>query len=187
MTGAQFVGSAMVFNFGYEFRQAWWRNYLFAILSIGFFVFQLYIVLVPGEASCFFRVNCTNENVVRGIVVDLLPIQNPFNTTVMPESFQNGMVGMMVGNLVVIAIYEYFIVNGIRRYHAAKRLAKEAAEDGWRSTERRRSSAVTMDRRRSSVLMAMDQSKMIAISETLKTAEEMNTTDATEKAVDESV
>ncbi|KAL3912222.1 MAG: hypothetical protein SGILL_006969, partial [Bacillariaceae sp.] len=186
MTGAQFIGSAMVYNFGYEFRQAWWRNYLFAILSIGFFVFQIYIALVPGEASCFFRVNCSNENVVRGIVVDLLPIQNPFNTTVMPESFQNGIVGLMVANLVVITIYEYFIVNGIRRYHAAKRLAKEAAKDGWRSTERRRSSALTMDRRRSSALVMMDHSKMIAISETLKTAES-NSTDATEKAADESV
>ena len=187
MTGAQLVGSAMVYNFGYEFRQAWWRNYVFAILSIGFFVFQIYIALVPGQASCFFRVNCSNEDVVRGIVVDLLPIQNPFNTTVMPESFQNGMVGIMVGNLVAITIYEYFIVNGIRQYHAAKRLAKEAAKDGWRSTERRRSSAVTMDRRRSSALEMMDHSKMMAISETLKTVEAMNSTDATERAADESV
>jgi hypothetical protein len=89
LSAYQYITSAMAFNFGYEFRQAWWRNYLFVAFALFYTVIQFYITLVPGEISCVWRVNCVNENTCRGVVTyDALPIQNPFNTTVMPEQFR---------------------------------------------------------------------------------------------------
>jgi cation-transporting ATPase 13A3/4/5 len=86
--GFQYITTAMAFNFGYEFRLGWFRNYVFVILSTAFAFIHLYITLVPGELSCVFRVNCENENVVKGVTLEPVPIQNDFNTTLMPEEFR---------------------------------------------------------------------------------------------------
>jgi hypothetical protein len=128
LSAYQYITSAMAFNFGYEFRQAWWRNYLFVAFALFYTVIQFYITLVPGEISCVWRVNCVNENTCRGVVTyDALPIQNPFNTTVMPEQFRWKLVLLMVANAVATSGYEYFIVNGVRRYH--KCTSKKAEKD----------------------------------------------------------
>lgn len=65
------------------------------------------------------------KNVRRGVTEDLLPIQNDFNTTVMPECFQRGVLGVMIANGIAPMMYEYFVVNGIRRYSAAKKHPKQ--------------------------------------------------------------
>jgi cation-transporting ATPase 13A3/4/5 len=122
--GFQYITTAMAYNFGYEFRQGYFRNYVFVILSTGFAFIQLYITLVPGELSCIFRVNCDNEHVVKGVTGVMIPIQNDFNMTLMPKEFRRGLVGIMIANGVAIALYEYFIVNNLRQRGAAKRRAK---------------------------------------------------------------
>ena len=125
VTGAQYISSAIALNFGYEFRRAWIRNYVFAILVSGFSFIQLYIIFVPGKLSCFFRVNCENENVVGGVTGGgaLTPIQNFFNTTIMPDDFQWSIFAIIIANSVAVSGYEYFVVNGIRRQSAAKKIA----------------------------------------------------------------
>jgi hypothetical protein len=121
VAGFQYITSAMAFNFGYEFRRGWFRNYIFVVLATAFAVIHLYITLKPGELSCFWRVNCENQNVVASVTLEPVPIQNDFNTTMMPESFQRGLVGIMIGNGVAIACWEFFAVNGIRRHFAVKK------------------------------------------------------------------
>jgi predicted P-type ATPase len=113
VTGYQYINSAMAFNFGYTFRSAWIKNYVFVILALGWTIIQFYITLVPGKLSCFFRVNCSNENVVRGVTSGPIPIKNYFNTTIMPMSFRWILVSIMVSNTIAIMGYEYFIVNGL--------------------------------------------------------------------------
>ncbi|CAB9524521.1 Probable cation-transporting ATPase 13A4 [Seminavis robusta] len=122
VTGFQCLCSAMTMNFGYEFRRWWGRNWSFAVLVIGFTILHFFITLVPSKVSCIWRINCENEDVVRSVTSpDLAPIFNPFNTTVMPMSFRWKLVFIMVGNGVAVALYDYFIVNGIRRWKAAKK------------------------------------------------------------------
>jgi cation-transporting ATPase 13A3/4/5 len=113
VTGYQYISSAMAFNFGYTFRAAWIKNYVFVVLALGWTFMQFYITLVPGELSCLFRVNCSNENVVRGVTEGPMPIKNHFNTTIMPTSFRWTLIAIMVSNTIAIMGYEYFIVNGI--------------------------------------------------------------------------
>jgi hypothetical protein len=125
----QYVSSAIAFNFGYEFRQAWWRNYVFVAFALFYTILQFYITLVPGEISCVWRVNCVNEDTSRTITsADPFPIQNPFNTTVMPEHFRWQLLLLMVVNAVATSGYEYFIVNGLRRcYRSSSKVKKNAA------------------------------------------------------------
>jgi len=114
----------MAFNFGYEFRQAWWRNYWF-LLAAGTFTFlHFYVTLVPGELSCFWRVNCDNENVVNSVTTrEKVPIQNPFNTTIMPEHFRVKILFIIIANTIAIMSYEYFVVNGLRLKWARQKRA----------------------------------------------------------------
>jgi hypothetical protein len=139
--GFQYIHAAAAFNFGYEFRQAWYRNYLLAGLVTFFSAMQIYILFVPGEVSCIWRVNCVNEDVRVSVTEDLIPIQNDFNTTVMPEYFRRGLFGIMIANAASVVLYEYFVVNGIRRHFAAK---KRAAATAFVSSQKDREQSVTI-------------------------------------------
>lgn len=126
VTGYQYISSAMTYNFGYEFRQAWIFNYLFVFFVAVYTFIQFYITMVPSKLSCFFRVNCENKDVVHGIG-DLLPIQNAFNTTVMPYDFRVKILVIMITNTIAIMAFEYFVVNGVRQYWAAKKRSQQLA------------------------------------------------------------
>ncbi|CAB9522557.1 Probable cation-transporting ATPase 13A4 [Seminavis robusta] len=130
VTGAQYISSAIALNFGYEFRAGWFRNYVFVLLVIACCFIHTYIIFVPSKLSCFWRVNCVNENVVGGVTggFAVIPIQNSFNTTMMPDDFQWKIYVIIAANTVAVSAFEYFGINGIRRYFAAKRLAAEEEE-----------------------------------------------------------
>jgi hypothetical protein len=119
--GGQFISSAMAFNFGYEFRKGWYHNYVFVVFAALYCFMHLYIILVPGKLSCVWRVNCVNENTSRPITSDEpFPIQNPFNTTIMPYNFRVQILLLVIFNAIAIAGYEYLVVNGIRRRRSCK-------------------------------------------------------------------
>jgi cation-transporting ATPase 13A3/4/5 len=125
-----YINSAIVFNFGYEWRQAWIRNFIFVWLVFGYTFIHFWITLVPGKMSCFFRVNCENEDAIRGVTTfEVRPIQNPWNTTVMPQDYRNKLIAIMVCDTVAVVAWDYFVVNGIRQKLAAKkRAAKEMGD-----------------------------------------------------------
>ena len=130
VTGYQYISSAMAYNFGYEFRQAWWRNYPFVAFAICYTSLHFYATLTVSQLSCVWRVNCINENVVRSVSpFTKVPIKNAFNTTVMPVAFRRGLVGIMSINAVVIAAWDYVVVNGIRHYFATKKRRGNRPED----------------------------------------------------------
>jgi hypothetical protein len=131
ITGFQYFVMAIAFNFGYEFRRAWIHNYVLVFFVSIYTTIHFYITLVPGTLSCFFHVNCDNEDVVRGFTItEPMAIQNPWNTTIMPVDFRRGLVGLMVANLLTTCGWDYFVVNGIRHYLGRKkRLAAKAFEE----------------------------------------------------------
>jgi len=115
ISGYQYISTAMAYNFGFEFRAAWIRNYIFVALSLLWTIVHYYVVLVPSRLSCFFRVNCVNEDTTRGVLTGHEPVNNPWNHTVMPESFRNLIAGIITLNLFCNLGWEYFIVNGLQR------------------------------------------------------------------------
>jgi magnesium-transporting ATPase (P-type) len=118
--GFQTFGAAIIYNFGYEFRQAWYKNYTLVFLISVFVFVHFYAVLTSGKLSCLWRLNCVNEDTFSNFQGQT-PIQNPFNSTVMPVEFRRGLAGIMVANLCTTVGWDYFVVNGTRQYHAAKR------------------------------------------------------------------
>jgi hypothetical protein len=122
VTGYQYISSAMAFNFGYKYRANWFRNWIFVTLALAYTVIYFVVIIHPANMSCLWRVNCTNDHIVRGITSgpNPVPINNNFNTTVMPLYFRWILVGIIVGNTIAIMSWEYFIVNGIGHRVAEK-------------------------------------------------------------------
>jgi cation-transporting ATPase 13A3/4/5 len=123
VSGYQYISSAIAFNFGYSYRANWFRNWVFVTLVVAYTVIHWTIIIHPGNMSCLWRVNCTNDHILRGITSGPIPvpINNNFNTTVMPLYFRWILIGIIIGNTIATSSWEYFIVNGIgRRFSKSK-------------------------------------------------------------------
>jgi predicted P-type ATPase len=59
--GYQYIASAIALNFGYTWRENWFKNYVFVFLATLFTVCQFVITIHPSEFSCIWRVNCDND------------------------------------------------------------------------------------------------------------------------------
>ena len=126
VTGYQYISSAMAFNFGYSYRANWFRNWIFVTLALTYSVIHWVIIIHPGKMSCLWRVNCTNDNILRGITSGPtpVPINNNFNTTVMPLYFRWILIGIIIGNTIAIMSWEYFVVNGLGVHLSLFRFSK---------------------------------------------------------------
>jgi hypothetical protein len=126
VTGYQHISTAMSYNFGYEFRESWFKNVWFWSLSALFSFMLFWVTLVPGKAPCFWRVNCENEDDHYSVAMGVtLPIQNPWNSTVMPKDYRWTLMTIMLRNTVANIGWDYFVVNGLRKAMGARRRNKE--------------------------------------------------------------
>jgi magnesium-transporting ATPase (P-type) len=122
VTGYQFLSTAMAYNFGYEFRQSWLKNYKFVTCVCFFTALHFYVTLVPGRLSCFWRVNCTNKDLVYSVSLQgKIPIQNPYASTIMPLDFRVKLIIIMVLNTLTNIGWDFVVVNGVRRHLGRKR------------------------------------------------------------------
>lgn len=131
IVGSQLISSAAAFNFGYEYRQTWYKNYVFAAIVTGFAAVHIYITLYPGSLSCLWRINCDNEHILRGVLnAKPAPIGSVYNSTIMPMEFRLKLLAIMLTNGLCVVLYEYFVVNGWwQRRRFVKELAAPAAKN----------------------------------------------------------
>jgi magnesium-transporting ATPase (P-type) len=57
----QVIINGAVLNFGYTFRESWYKNYVLTFFVAAWFLFIFLFTLQPSKFSCFVRVNCVNE------------------------------------------------------------------------------------------------------------------------------
>jgi len=113
VSGFQYISSAMAYNFGFKHRAGWLHNWRFVCFVVIWTTIHFTVILYPSTLSCFFRVNCDNDNALRGATSsDVTPIQNPWNTTVMPMDFRIKLLILIIANAIVTSSWEYFVVNG---------------------------------------------------------------------------
>jgi cation-transporting ATPase 13A3/4/5 len=111
IAGYQYVASGMAFNLSVKDRAPWYKNRVFISFALLWTLLHFTVTLVPSHLSCVFRVNCTNENVVRGVVYfQPQPINNPFHTTLMPIGFRLYLLFLMVSNLGFLMGWEWFLI-----------------------------------------------------------------------------
>jgi hypothetical protein len=127
VVGYQFISSAMTYNFGYEWRGSWFSNTKFTCLVAILTALHFYVTMVPGSLSCLFRMNCDNDHVLPSISHwDVFPIQNDFNTTLMPFGYRVGLVIIVLCNTISVMCWDYFLVNGLRKRYAYKKRTESA-------------------------------------------------------------
>lgn len=113
VTGAQYIGSAMAFNFGHKYRQPWLYNWRLAIFLAVFIGIHVTIIFYPSRLSCLFRVNCSNEWTVRSALSTCPnPVSNPWKTTVMPISFRIVLFAIVVLNTICAMCWTKFVISG---------------------------------------------------------------------------
>ena len=85
---------------------------MLVVLVLGFIFIHYWITLVPGEMSCWLRINCVNEDNKAASVYSggPVPIQNPHNSTLMPKEFRIFLGVLMTANLLAVLGWEFFIV-----------------------------------------------------------------------------
>jgi hypothetical protein len=75
-------------------------------------------------------------------------IQNPWNTTVMPLSFRWKLIGIMVGNCIVLCLWQYVFVNGVLAQKiAGKKAVIEAKTEAELNASSTKKSAASKDMR----------------------------------------
>ncbi|KAF1798356.1 hypothetical protein FB192DRAFT_1475312 [Mucor lusitanicus] len=130
----QFVNCAMAFNYGYIFRQRWYRNYFLILVWAVFISIVSYWELAdPNRFGCLMRLNCGNPDVLVSLGYDrpsfyIEPYNNPLGHNVLPKAFRYQLWAYSIGNMLVVHVWERFVILGpvrqwTRRRYPLKRLA----------------------------------------------------------------
>ncbi|RCI01675.1 hypothetical protein CU098_004923 [Rhizopus stolonifer] len=131
----QFINNAAVFNFGYKFRQSFWRNYALVFLWALYLAIASYWTLAdPNAFGCLFRFQCGTREVLEQMgytppSVLIVPYNTPLGHNVMPSEFRWKLWGLILGNMAAALAYERLVVLGpvhhfLARKFPVKRLKK---------------------------------------------------------------
>ncbi|KAG0829246.1 hypothetical protein G6F19_007837 [Rhizopus arrhizus] len=129
----QFINSAFIFNYGYIFRQRWYRNYFLIFVWILFIAIVSYWELAdPNSFGCLMRVNCGNPDVLVSLGYPrpdfyIEPYNNPLGHNVLPRYFRYQLWAYSICNMVAVNIWERFFILGpirqwLRRQYPLKKL-----------------------------------------------------------------
>ncbi|KAI7898313.1 uncharacterized protein BX663DRAFT_525395 [Cokeromyces recurvatus] len=123
----QFFNSGAIVNFGSQFRQSWWRNYMLVFIWACFFVSTSYLVLAdPNPYSCIFRLNCGTSSVLEELGYpkpywDIPAYNSPVGHNVLPKDFRWKLWGYILANCACNIIWERICILWIACDWAVKR------------------------------------------------------------------
>ncbi|KAI9479504.1 hypothetical protein BDB00DRAFT_885412 [Zychaea mexicana] len=123
----QFVNAALIFNYGYLFRDRWYRNYLLLVVCAVFIAIVSYWELAdPNPFGCAVRLNCGNPDVLESLgyprpSYPIEPYNNPLGHNVLPQYFRYRLWVYSIGNMVATHAWELLVVLGPVRDWCKKR------------------------------------------------------------------
>ncbi|KAI8584672.1 hypothetical protein K450DRAFT_217430, partial [Umbelopsis ramanniana AG] len=114
----QFINNAAVQNFGYKFRQSWWRNYILVFLWAAYLAIVSYWLLAdPNNFGCMMRFNCGSPTVLHemgyyGVTSNVELYNTPLGHNVLPVDFRWKLWGLCAGNVVAGLAFERLVILG---------------------------------------------------------------------------
>ncbi|KAI9306449.1 hypothetical protein BJ944DRAFT_48949 [Cunninghamella echinulata] len=123
----QFINNAAVQNFGYKFRQAFYKNYFLVFLWLLYIAIASYWLLAdPNIFGCMFRFNCGTKEVLNEIGYPLPNLNTeayntPLGHNVFPQDFRYKLWGLILGNMATALVWERFVVLGPVHEYLAKK------------------------------------------------------------------
>ncbi|KAI8973640.1 hypothetical protein BDF20DRAFT_907125 [Mycotypha africana] len=129
----QFINAAMVFNYGYLFRQRWYRNYLLLVIWAVFVTIVSFWELAdPNVFGCAVRLNCGDPDVLVQLGYPrptwyIEPYNNPSGHNVLPRRFRYQLWAYSIGNMLTVHVWERWVILGpvrqwLRRRYPLDRL-----------------------------------------------------------------
>ncbi|ORZ26131.1 hypothetical protein BCR42DRAFT_364782 [Absidia repens] len=126
----QFINNAAVQNWGYKFRQSFYRNYTLVGLWLLYFAVASYWLLAdPNVMGCLFRFNCGTPEVLAQQGYAAVPswvmiedYNTPLGHNVMPVAFRWKLWAIIVGNLMTSLMWERLVVLGPVHAYLARKL-----------------------------------------------------------------
>ncbi|KAJ9077626.1 hypothetical protein DSO57_1015054 [Entomophthora muscae] len=123
-----FVNSAFIFNFGFRFRQAFWKNYSLLLMWIVLMVGIIYVLLAdPNWLGCFVRMNCGDPDALVSLgyprpSFPITPYNIPHRHNVFPQYFRYMLLAYCLANALAALLWETVVVLGpIRAYFSRRR------------------------------------------------------------------
>ncbi|PWA00110.1 hypothetical protein BB558_003856 [Smittium angustum] len=127
----QFVNCGFISNFGYKFRQIWYKNYVLVVVYLTFVSLLSYIMLAnPNRLGCTFRMNCGDPDVLVSLGYPrpnfyIEPYNIPQGHNVLPKNFRIFLWIFAASNTIIGVLWEVLIVSGpIGEYIKGKRISK---------------------------------------------------------------
>ncbi|OLY81621.1 putative cation-transporting ATPase 13A3 [Smittium mucronatum] len=114
----QFANCGLIYNFGYKFRQRWYRNYVLLIVYAAFISIFSYIMLSPpNRLGCLFRMNCGDPDVLVSLGYKrpnfyIEPYNIPQGHNVIPKHFRIFMWLYIASNVILGILWELLVVLG---------------------------------------------------------------------------
>ena len=113
----QILNAAASFNFGYKYREAFYKNVTFMVFWGVQLVFLSWLIIAdPNWVGCQFRMNCGNTEVLKAMgyetSFEVEVYNSPLGHNVMPVGFRWRIWGMCVANMVAVLWFEKFVVLG---------------------------------------------------------------------------
>ncbi|KAI8975450.1 hypothetical protein BDF20DRAFT_914379 [Mycotypha africana] len=114
----QFINNAAVFNFGYKFRQSFYKNYILSFLWLLYLaIVSAWLLADPNNFGCLFRINCGTKSVLAQVGYPvpsayIEPYNVPLGHNVMPWDFRWRLWGLCMGNCLATILYEKLVVIG---------------------------------------------------------------------------
>ncbi|KAJ2955419.1 hypothetical protein NQZ79_g8580 [Umbelopsis isabellina] len=127
----QFINNAAVQNFGYKFRQSWWRNYILVFLWAAYLAIVSYWVLAdPNNFGCIMRFNCGSPTVLHsmgyyGVTSNIELYNTPLGHNVLPWDFRWKLWALSMGNVLAGLAYERLVILGPVHAWLARRFPVE--------------------------------------------------------------
>ncbi|GAA5816760.1 hypothetical protein MFLAVUS_010292 [Mucor flavus] len=123
----QFVNAALVFNYGYIFRERWYYNYFLMVVCATFIGLVSYWELAdPNRFGCLMRINCGNADVLESLGYPrpdfyIEPYNNPLGHNVLPKYFRYQLWVFSIVNMCMVHIWErVFVLGPIRQWFRQK-------------------------------------------------------------------
>eukprot|EP01083_Nonionella_stella_P013700 38550_1 len=110
---AQVTAFAFVLNFGYQFRQSWWKNWRLNLMVVTALSYLSFLTLAdPNPISCIFRVNCDTAHDYWN---NYEPFRNAYGTNEYPVYFRRRLRCLFALNFVAMALYEWAVLKYSKR------------------------------------------------------------------------
>jgi cation-transporting ATPase 13A3/4/5 len=118
LTAYQILHAACCFNIGSRYRQGFWKNKIFlTVYTVAFVVLAAVVLMDPNPLGCAFHINCGTKDALEAAGYNIWfkapdVYYNSIGHNIIPVYFRYIIMIVSTLNLVLLMLWEGFVING---------------------------------------------------------------------------